>query len=54
LVDEDFILGIFDKNKNKAKILFEEFHKIEEDIECLEINDKKSAYGGCGCFFGRN
>lgn len=41
LVDEDFILGIFDKNKNKAKILFEEFHKIEEDIECLEINDKK-------------
>jgi len=41
LIDEDFILGIFNRDKNKAKALFEEFHKIEEDSECLEINDKK-------------
>jgi len=41
IVDEDFILELFDRDKNKAKTAFKEFHKIEEDIECLEVNDKK-------------
>jgi REP element-mobilizing transposase RayT len=41
IVDKDFILEIFDRDKNKAKTLFEEFHRIEENRECLEIYNKK-------------
>ena len=29
IVDENFILEIFDKDKNKAKTAFKKFHKVE-------------------------
>lgn len=41
IIDSDFILDLFNKDRNKAKILFEEFHKIESDSQCLDIDESK-------------
>lgn len=39
IIDKDFILDLFSRDRNKAIILFEEFHKEENDRQCLEIDE---------------
>jgi putative transposase len=41
LTDVDFILNIFDSNRDKAKLKFEEFHKEKSNIRCLDIEDSR-------------
>ena len=41
IIDNDFILDLFRSDRNGAKILFEEFHKIEVDSQCLEIDETR-------------
>ncbi len=40
-IESKFILDIFDKDIKKAKLLFEEFHKIKDDIKCLDIEENR-------------
>jgi len=41
LTDVEFILNIFDSNRGKAKVKFEEFHKEQSNISCLDIEDSR-------------
>lgn len=40
MVDTGFVLGLFDKNREKAMLSFAEFHKKQSDDICLDIIDK--------------
>lgn len=39
IIDSDFILGIFGKDRMKAISMFETFHKGETDTNCLDIDE---------------
>ncbi|MDD4569457.1 MAG: transposase [Tepidanaerobacteraceae bacterium] len=41
IIDSDFILDLFNRDREKAKKLFEEFHKIENNIQCLDIDENR-------------
>ena len=41
IVDIDFILDIFNNDRKRAISQFEEFHKEEGIIECLDIDEKR-------------
>ncbi len=40
-VDSEFILSIFDNDREKSKILFEKFHEVENNSQCLDIDENK-------------
>jgi len=39
IIDSEFILGIFGKDRMKAISMFEAFHKGETDTRCLDIDE---------------
>ena len=41
IIDGNFILDLFSTDRNKAIVLFDEFHKIETDIQCLDIDETR-------------
>ncbi len=41
IIDGNFILDLFSRDRNKAIVLFDEFHKIETDIQCLDIDETR-------------
>ena len=41
MIDGDFILDLFHKDKQKAKILFKEFNKKEDNSQCLDIDESR-------------
>ena len=41
IIDINFILDLFDKDRQKAMALFHEFHKKEDNIQYLDINESR-------------
>jgi REP element-mobilizing transposase RayT len=41
IINSSFILGLFNKDTNKARLMFEKFHEKEGDSQCLDIDEKK-------------
>jgi REP element-mobilizing transposase RayT len=41
IIDADFLLKIFNEDVKEALSMFEDFHKEESKIECLDVNYKK-------------
>ena len=41
IIDVDFILDLFSGDRNKAVVLFDEFHKIETDVQCLDMDETR-------------
>ena len=41
LTDTDFVLGHFDVDREKSKVLFETFHKKDSEVKCLEITEQR-------------
>jgi REP element-mobilizing transposase RayT len=41
IVDTDFILGLFSRDRKKALESFEAFHRISNDERCLDISENK-------------
>lgn len=41
IINSEFILDIFNEDRNKAIELFKEFHKIENNDNCLDIDETK-------------
>ena len=44
MIEADYVLGIFHPQREKALTEFEDFHKVIENVSCLEIVEEKRSY----------
>ncbi|HHU31144.1 MAG TPA: transposase [Clostridia bacterium] len=46
ITDIDFVLDLFDVDRNRAKLMFKKFHEKKSSINCLDIEEKRQIKDG--------